>query len=376
MQRSRHQTRERLSYSAEREEEIMRNCGLAYEEGPGGMPTVNLPEIIGCLVGEAGNLCNMGAYELALPWYEDALAVITHYPDVPLPCEFIYVLRARCCYEMGNFEKVIQDCIQVINFDTYGIIPSTWECYQMKVDAYIQLGNIYKALETACDFYIHCPWNLEAVAMIGDLRREIEDKEREAKRHGDELIRKEEQQSKKRKTVCQQRPLVKKNGKKKKEARTSGPGKRDASREAKKSSASSRESEASSHSTSDSEPQGLEEEDDSDQAAWAMVGKRPPIVTHNRFEITPPVVRSKQKSKAETRTKRKTVSPKPATNVPRADPPSRHVREFPPMMIRKPQSRMGFPKREQPSPSLRIQATTRPERHNMAGEETQGQTAL
>ncbi|KAI8498782.1 helicase [Branchiostoma belcheri] len=281
----------------------------------------------------------MGEYGLALPWYEDALAVITHYPDVPLPCEFIYVLRARCCYEM---------------------------CYQMKVDAYIQLGNIYKALETACDFYIHCPWNLEAVAMIGDLRREIEDKEREAKKHGDELIRKEEQQSKKRKTVCQQPPLVKKNRKKRREARTSGPGKRDASREAKKSSASSRESEASSHSTSDSEPQGLEEEDDSDQAAWAMVGKGPPIVTHNRFEITPPVVRSKQKSKAETRTKRKNVSPKPTTNVPRADPPSKHVREFPPMMIRKPQSRMGFPKREQPSPSLLIQATTRPERHSMA----------
>ncbi|XP_078614263.1 uncharacterized protein LOC144883543 [Branchiostoma floridae x Branchiostoma japonicum] len=361
MQRSRHQTRERLRYDGDKEEELMRQFGLDYVLGPDGHDNVPVPEILACLIMEAGEWCNIGMYGSAVPLYEDALSLLNHFPNGPLRCEPIYWLRARCYYEMDHFEKVIQDCTQVINFDKGGTFPCTWHCYTMKVDAYLETGQIYKALETAYEFHIHCPWLPQATAIIGDLRRRLEAEECKRKKLGDKLIQQEEQ-SKRRRTVRDKPPLMKKKKKKAKDPRTAGASKRGATNET-----TSNESDTS--STSDSEPQGVEEMDP-DQAALAMVGKSlPPISTHNRFINAPQEETRKQKHTV-TSTKRRThpnvhVAARSTADGPAATSP-RHVREFPSMMIGKSQSHRGFSKREQPFQSPRVQATARSERHSMS----------
>ncbi|XP_035692650.1 uncharacterized protein LOC118427121 [Branchiostoma floridae] len=363
MQRSRHKTRERLRYDGDKEEELMRQFGLDYVLGPDGQDNVPVPEILACLIMEAGEWCNIGMYGSAVPLYEDALSLLNHFPNGPLRCEPIYWLRARCYYEMDHFEKVIQDCTQVINFDKGGTLPCTWHCYPMKVEAYLETGQIYKALETAYEFHIHCPWLPQATAIIGDLRRQLEAEERKRKKLGDKLI--QEEQSKRRRTVRAKPPLMKKKKKKAKDPRTAAASKRGATNET-----YSNESDASSHSSmSDSEPQGLEGEEDTDQGALAMVGKSlPPISTHNRFVNVPEVETRKQKHTV-TSTKRRNhsnvhVATRSTTGVLAATSP-RHVREFPSMMIGKSQSHRSFSKREQPFQSPIVQATARTERRGV-----------
>ncbi|XP_019634630.1 PREDICTED: uncharacterized protein LOC109477726 [Branchiostoma belcheri] len=366
MPRSRRQIREGLTYSVEKQRQLMQRFGLNYREIPGsGKRLIPLAQLIDCLIGEACDKCDMDDLEAALPVFEDALAIINHYSNKPRSAESIYWLRAKCCYDMGIFEKVIQDCTQVINFDKHGTCRFTPECYELKCDAYLELGQTDQALATAYEYFIHYPWIPDALTLIGQLRRDEEERRKKAKELADKFIEEEEKEKTKKKIVYAKattRPKGKKK-KKTKHVRIAATGQRvpDVTNEACAALADLDLSEDSSNSCSNgSGHQGQKEEGDVDEVAWTTVRKHRPISTQNRFEFSNPEARRTQKAVKD----KKVVASRSKAYVPVAA--HRHAAEYPPMMIRKPshQQRSGKPVLSYRTPA---KATTRAERHIKPG---------
>ncbi|XP_078614343.1 uncharacterized protein LOC144883621 [Branchiostoma floridae x Branchiostoma japonicum] len=100
----------------------------------------------------------MGEHEAALAAFEDALGIINHFPNKPRSAVNIHWLRGEYCFDTGNFQKAIQDFTQVINLDKEGTYRFTQDCYELKVDAYLQLGQPEQAIATAIQYSIHYPW--------------------------------------------------------------------------------------------------------------------------------------------------------------------------------------------------------------------------